>query len=66
MSPLITGIIIFVVVQGLVAVNLIFTLRRERESNGRVAPQKMLLALLPMIVVDIIFILWLMRQLRVF
>jgi heme/copper-type cytochrome/quinol oxidase subunit 4 len=65
MSPLITGIIIFAVVQGLVAVNLIFTLRREREANGQIAPQKMLLALLPMIVADIIFIFWMMRQLKI-
>jgi heme/copper-type cytochrome/quinol oxidase subunit 4 len=66
MSPLIIGILIFAAVQGLVAVNLILTLRGEREENGRIAPQKMLLALLPMIVVDSVFILWLMRQLRVF
>lgn len=66
MSPLVTGIIIFALVQGLVAVNLIFTLRRERETNGQIAPQKMFIALLPMIVVDVVFILWLMRQLRVF
>lgn len=65
MSPLITGIIIFAAVQGLVAVNLIFTLRREREATGQIAPQKMFVALLPMVVVDIVFILWLMRQLRV-
>jgi heme/copper-type cytochrome/quinol oxidase subunit 4 len=65
MSPLIIGIIIFAAVQGLVATNLIFTLRREREANGQIAPQKMFITLLPMIVVDIIFILWLMRQLRV-
>lgn len=65
MSPLITGIVIFALVQGLVAVNLIFTLRREREANGQIASQKMFVALLPMIVVDIVFILWLMRQVRV-
>jgi heme/copper-type cytochrome/quinol oxidase subunit 4 len=65
MSPLVTGMIIFAVAQGLIAVNLIFTLRRKREANGQIAPQKMFVALLPMIVVDIIFILWLMRQLRV-
>jgi heme/copper-type cytochrome/quinol oxidase subunit 4 len=66
MSPLITGVIIFAAVQGLVATNLIFTLRGERKANGQIAPQKMLVALLPMIVVDIIFILWLMRQLHMF
>jgi heme/copper-type cytochrome/quinol oxidase subunit 4 len=66
MSPLVTGMIIFAAVQGLVAVNLIFTLRREREANGRIAAQKMFIALLPMIVVDSVFILWLMGQLRVF
>jgi heme/copper-type cytochrome/quinol oxidase subunit 4 len=65
MSPLIIGILIFAAVQGLVAMNLIFTLRGEREANGRIAPQKMFIALLPMIVVDIIFILWLVRQLKI-
>jgi hypothetical protein len=65
-SSFITGIIIFVIAQSVVAANLIFTLRRERAATGTVAPAKMLFALLPMFVVDIIFILWLLRQLKVF
>ncbi len=66
MSPFITGIVIFVIVQSVIAANLVFTLRREREANGKIVPSKLLLALMPMLVVDIIFILWLLNQLNVF
>jgi hypothetical protein len=55
----------FVIAQSMVAANLVFTLRREREANGRIPPSKMMLALLPVIVVDGIFIVWLLRQLKV-
>lgn len=65
-SSFITGIIIFVIAQSIVAANLVFILRREREATGKIAVPKLLLALLPMIVVDIIFIVWLLRQLNVF
>jgi hypothetical protein len=65
-SSFITGIAIFVVAQSVVAANLVFALRREREINGKIAPAKMLLALLPMLVVDAIFIVWLLGQLNVF
>lgn len=65
-SSFITGIVVFVIVQSVVAANFVVTLRREREANGKVAPSKMLIALLPMLVVDVIFIVWLLRQLKVF
>ena len=65
MSPLVTGIIIFVIVQGMVATNLVFTLRRERAVNGKVALPKLLLALLPVLVVDAVFVIWLLRRLEV-
>lgn len=64
-SSFITGIVIFVIAQSIVAANLVFTLRRERAENGKVAPPKLLLALLPMLVVDAVFIVWLLRQLKV-
>jgi protein-S-isoprenylcysteine O-methyltransferase Ste14 len=65
-SSFITGIVIFVIAQSVVAANLVFTLRREREANGKIAPAKLLLALLPMLVVDAMFIVWLLGQLNVF
>ena len=65
MSPLVTGIVVFVIVQSIVAANLVFSLRRERVANGKVAPAKLGLALLPILVVDAVFIVWLLRQLEI-
>jgi hypothetical protein len=65
-SPFVAGIIIFVIVQSIVAANLVFSLRRDREENGKVTPAKLVLALLPVLVVDAVFVGWLLRHLEVF
>ncbi len=54
------------IAQSIVAASLVFSLRRERAQNGQVTPFKLLLAVLPMLVVDAVFIVWLLRQLKVF
>jgi hypothetical protein len=64
-TSLMTGIFIFVIAQGVVATNLVLTLRRERDAHGKTSPSKLLLALLPMLVVDAVFVVWLLRQLKI-
>jgi hypothetical protein len=66
MSPLITAVILFAVFQSVTALNLVFTIRRERAMNGSVSSSKLMVALLPIIAIDVVFALWLLRYFNVF